>query len=155
MAVALSSIGVIFGYGIGTLTSAPSTFKEIEDCVSIGGVEKTADNLDATTLKSKTKQYIRGHEDTGGELPTTFNVSDTFDAQWAELLSAYQGLSDTQVIWFCAYHPSRAKMDVYIVQPGTLPRPEYSVGGVLQYKITNTLIDVPAPITKIKPTLGE
>lgn len=149
---ALSSIGVIFGYGLGTLTTAPTAWTEIEECVSIGGVEVTQEKLDATPLKSKRKKYVAGHEDTGGELQTVFNDSDEFDEQWGKMLTAYDGRSTNQVMWFCAYHPSKAKMRVYIVEPGSIPAPEYAVGNVLQYTITNTLVDLPDPIAAKKPT---
>jgi len=149
---ALSTIGVVFGWGLGTLTTAPSSFKEIEECISIGGVSVTQDKLDATPLNSKRKKYVAGHEDTGGELETVFNDTDTFDAQWAEMLTAYEGRDTGKCMWFCAYHPSKAKMSVYIVEPGSLPAPEYAVGNVLQYTITNTLVDLPDPITASEPT---
>ncbi len=151
--LALSTIGVKFGWGIGTADTAPTSFKQIEECVSIGGVELTKDKLDATPLESKTKKYVGGHEDTGGELPTTFNASDVFEEQWGEMLEAYEGKTATQAMWFCAYHPSKAKMNVYIVEPGSIPAPEYAVGNVLQYNINNTLVDLPDPIAKIEPTV--
>lgn len=150
--LALSTIGVIFGWGLGTATTAPTTFEQIEECVSIGGVELTKDKLDATPLESKKKKYVGGHEDTGGELATTFNASDTFEEQWEKMLTAYDGRTSGQAMWFCAYHPSKTKMNVYIVEPGSLPAPEYAVGNVLQYNINNTLIDLPNPITAVKPT---
>lgn len=65
---ALSTIGVIFGWGLGTLTTAPTSWKQIEECISIGGVELSQDKLDATPLEAKRKKYVSGHEDTGGEL---------------------------------------------------------------------------------------
>lgn len=149
---ALSTIGVIFGWGLGTLTTAPTTWKEIEECISIGCVDAKQDNLDATPLKSKSKKYIAGHIDTGGELQTVFNDTDTFDSQWAEMKTAYESKKSTQAMWFCAYHPKKTKMNAYIVEPGSLPAPEYAVGNVLQYTITNTLVDFPDPITAVKPT---
>lgn len=149
---ALSTIGVIFGWGIGTMDTPPTDFKQIEECISIGEVSTTQDKLDATPLESRKKKYVAGHEDTGGELQTVFNDTDTFDAQWEEMLTAYEGKTNTQAMWFCAYHPSKKKMNGYIVTPGSLPAPEYAVGNVLQYTITNTLIDFPDPITAVKPT---
>lgn len=149
---ALSTIGVIFGYGLGTSSTPPTSFEQIEECISIGGVEVTQDKLDATPLEVKRKKYVAGHEDTGGELETVFNASDTFDSQWEKMLEAYEGRTSNQVMWFCAYHPSKAKMNGYIVEPGSLPAPEYAVGNVLQYTITNTLVDLPDPITAKKPT---
>ena len=149
---ALSTIGVVFGWGLGTLTTAPSAWKQIEECVSIGSVELSKEKIDATPLESKIKKYTGGHEDTGGEFTTVFNNTDTFDAQWNEMLEAYEGRTGEQSMWFCAYHPSKKTMTVYIVEPGSLPAPEYSVGSVLQYSINNTLIDLPKPITTVKPT---
>lgn len=149
---ALSSIGVVFGYGLGTLTTAPTSWKEIEECISISAVEVTQEKLDATPLKAKRKKYVAGHEDTGGELQTVFNDSDEFDKQWGEMLTAYDGRTAGQVMWFCAYHPSKKNMRVYIVEPGSLPSPEFAVGNVMQYTITNTLIDLPEPITAKEPT---
>ena len=150
--LALSTIGVIFGWGQGTTKNAPSSWKQIEECISIGGVSVTQEKLDATPLESRRKKYVGGHEDTGGELVTTFNASDTFVGQWEEVLTAQDGLSGEQAIWFCAYHPSMSKMNVYIVEAGSLPAPEYAVGNVLQYEITNTLVDLPDPIAAVKPT---
>ena len=53
---ALSTIGVIFGYGLGTLSTPPTSWKQIEECISISGVEVTQDKLDATPLESKRKK---------------------------------------------------------------------------------------------------
>lgn len=149
---ALSTIGVIFGYGLGTLTTPPTAWKQIEECISISGVEVTQDKLDATPLESKRKKYVAGHEDTGGELQTVFNDTDTFDDQWNGMLNEYKDRTAGQSMWFCAYHPSKSNMNAYIVEPGSLPSPEYAVGNVLQYTITNTLVDLPDPIPAVKPT---
>lgn len=149
---ALSTIGVIFGYGLATLTTPPTSWKQIEECISISGVEVTQDKLDATPLESKRKKYVAGHEDTGGELQTVFNDTDTFDEQWNEMLDEYKDRTAGQSMWFCAYHPSKTTMNAYIVEPGSLPSPEYAVGNVLQYTITNTLVDLPDPIPAVKPT---
>lgn len=149
---ALTTIGVMFGWGLGTLDTPPESFKEIEECISISEVSVTQDNIDVTPLNSRRKKYAAGHEDTGGELQTVFNDTDTFDAQWNEMLTAYDSRSEGQSMWFCAYHPSKKTMNGYIVTPGSLPAPEYAVGNALQYTITNTLIDLPDPIEAKKPT---
>lgn len=148
---ALSTIGVIFGWGLGTLATAPTTWKQIEECISISGVEVTQDKLDATPLEAKRKKYVAGHEDTGGELQTVFNDTDTFDKQWGEMLEAYDGRTAGQSMWFCAYHPNKTTMCAYIVEPGSLPKPEFAVGNVLQYTINNTLVDLPDDIPAVKP----
>jgi len=151
---ALSTIGVIFGWGVETTAGEkPATFKEIEECISIGGVSVTSDKLDATTLKSTKKKYIKGHEDTGGELPTTFNYTDTFEEQWNEMYAAYETAKESGLaMWFTAYHPSKKNANFYVVEPGSIPTPEYAVGNVLQVTISNTLIDLPDASAAIKPT---
>lgn len=149
---ALSTIGVIFGWGLGTMDTPPTSFKQIEECISISEVSVTQDKLDATPLESKRKKYVAGHEDTGGELQTVFNDTDTFDEQWGEMKQAYEDRTSGQSMWFCAYHPSKKSMCVYIVEPGSLPKPEFAVGNVLQYTITNTLVDLPDDIPAQKPT---
>lgn len=152
--VALSTIGVIFGWAVETTAGTkPTAFKEIEECISIGGVELTADKLDATPLKSTKKKYIKGHEDTGGELPTTFNYTDTFEKQWNEMCAAYKTAKASGLaMWFTAYHPSKKNANFYIVEPGSIPAPEYAVGNVLQVTISNTLVDLPDASTAIEPT---
>lgn len=153
-AVALSTIGVIFGWGAETTAGVkPTAFKEIEECISIGGVEVTSDKLDATPLKSKKKKYIKGHEDTGGELSTTFNYTDTFEEQWNEMYEAYETAKAAGLaMWFTSYHPSKKNANFYIVEPGSIPAPEYAVGNVLQVTISNTLVDLPDASAAIKPT---
>ena len=42
---ALSTLGIKFGWGIGTMKKAPTAFKQIEGCISIGGVEVSKDCL--------------------------------------------------------------------------------------------------------------
>lgn len=148
---ALSTIGVIFGWGLGTLTTPPTTWTQIEECISIGEVTVSQDKLDATPLEAKRKKYVAGHEDTGGELQTVFNDTNTFDEQWGAMVEAHKSKGAGKVMWFCAYHPSKTKMNGYVVEPGSLPAPEYAVGNVLQYTIANTLIDFPDPIAAVKP----
>ena len=154
MGQALSTIGVIFGWAVETKAGEkPAAFKEIEECTNIGGVETTSEKLDATPLKAKKKKYVKGHEDTGGELPTTFNYSDTFEEQWNEMYTAYEEAKKTGLaMWFTAYHPSKKNANFYIVEPGSIPAPEYGVGNVLQVTISNTLVDLPEASTAIKPT---
>ena len=154
MRKALSTIGVIFGWAVETKAGEkPAAFKEIEECTNIGGVETKSDKLDATPLKAKKKQYVKGHEDTGGELPTTFNYSDNFETQWNEMYAAYETAKKSGLAtWFTAYHPSKKNANFYIVEPGSIPAPEYGVGNVLQVTISNTLVDLPDASAAIEPT---
>ena len=119
-----------------------------------GGTEYAqGTETDATPLKSRKKKYIKGHEDTGGELSTTFNYTDTFEKQWNEMYQAYETAKAAgKAMWFTAYHPSKKNANFYIVEPGSIPAPEYAVGNVLQVTISNTLVVLPDASTAIEPT---
>lgn len=153
-ALALSTIGVVFGWGVETVAGQkPTTFKQIEECISIAGVEVTSDKLDATPLEARKKKYVKGHEDTGGELSTTFNFTDSFEEQWNEMYAAYETAKESGLaMWFTAYHPSKKNANFYIVEPGSIPAPEYAVGNVLQVSISNTLVDLPEASAGVRPT---
>jgi len=56
--LALSTIGVKFGWGLGTAKDAPASFKQIEECTNIGGVDLTKEKIDVTPLESKKKKYV-------------------------------------------------------------------------------------------------
>lgn len=149
---ALSTIGVVFGWGKGTLKNAPSSWKEVEECISIGEVTVEKETIDVTPLKAKRHHYISGYETVTETLTTAFNRTDTFEAQWKEILDAYDAKESNEEIWFCAYCPGLSNMDVYIVQPGSIPRNAYEVGSALQVTVSSTIIDLPDPITAVKPT---
>lgn len=151
---ALSTIGVIFGWAVETTANTkPASFKEIEECISIGGINVDQEKLDCTNLKSKKKNYVAGHEDTGGGLAVGFNYSDTLETQWNEMLTASATAAAAgKRTWFTAYHPKKTNANFYVVEPGSLPAPEYGVGNVLQVTINNTLVDLPEPSAAIQPT---
>ena len=149
--MALTTIGVIVGFGIGTDTTPPVSWTEIEECTSISEVTTDREPIDVTPLKSDKRKYAAGYASTSETVDTTFNMSDVFEAQWNDVLTKYESMESTQRLWLCAYHPSRKKMDVYVVTPGMIPRTAYEVGNALQVTIKNTILDLPDPITAAKP----
>lgn len=148
---ALTTIGVVFGWGIGTETTPPEKFKEIEECISISGVDTDTENIDVTPLKSDKHKYAQGYANVSETVDTAFNFTDVFEAQWEEMRAAYAGKTATQRMWFCAYHPSMDKMDAYIVAPGIIPKTAYEVGSALQVTIKNTIVDLPDRIAASEP----
>lgn len=152
--VALSTIGMIFGWGVETTKGKkPTEFKEIEECISVGGASMSVESIDVTCIKNTRKKYTKGLEDAGDSLPTTFNYSDTFLEQWGEMLTASKEAAKTGLAtWFTVYHPNRAKACFYIVEPGTPGKPEVTVGGAYQVEVGNTLVDLPDDDVAVKPT---
>lgn len=152
--VALSTIGMIFGWGVETTKGEkPTSFKEIEECISVGSVSVSVESIDVTCIKNTRKKYVKGLEDAGDSLSLTFNYSDTFLEQWGEMYEAYEAASKSGLaMWFTVYHPSRKNACFYIVEPGKPGNPEVSVGGAYQVEVNNTLVDIPEASAAIKPT---
>lgn len=150
--MALTTIGVIVGFGVGTDATPPESWTEIEECTSISEVTTDRESIDVTPLKSDKRKYAAGYASTSETVDTTFNKSDVFIAQWEDVLKKYDAMTPTQRMWLCAYHPNLSKMDAYIVTPGMIPRSAYEVGSALQVTIKNTIVDLPDPITAVKPT---
>lgn len=152
--VALSTIGMIFGWGVETTKGVkPTTFKEIEECISVGGASVTVESIETTCIKNTRKKYTKGLEDAGDSLPVTFNYSDTFLDQWGEMLEASATAAQSGLAtWFTVYHPNRAKACFYIVEPGKPGNPEVTVAGNYQIEVGNTLVDIPDDDIAVKPT---
>lgn len=157
---ALSTIGMIFGWGVETTKGVkPTTFTEIEECISVGGASVSVGSIDVTCINSTRKKYVKGLEDAGDSLPITFNYSDAFLTQWNEMYSAHEAAKKNGLAtWFTVYHPSRENACFYIVEPGKPGNPEVSVGGAYQIEVNNTLVDIPDDTAAVKPgapTAGE
>lgn len=151
----LSTIGVKFGWAVETTKGTkPTAFTQILGCISIGGVELTKDNIETTPLEVRKKTYVGGYEDTGGELAVGFNYNDEFVDAWSKLTAASDTAKESGLAtWFTAYHPNMQKANFYIVEPGSMPAPEFAPGNALQVTISNTLNDFVGLQTAIEPTL--
>lgn len=151
---ALTTIGMIFGWGVETTKGVkPTEFKEIEECISVGGAGVSVESIDVTCIKRTRKKYKKGLEDAGDNLPVTFNYSDEFLKQWGEMVTASkEAAKNGLATWFTLYHPEREKACFYIVEPGNPGKPEVGVGGAYQVEVGNTLVDLPDDDTAVKPT---
>lgn len=61
----LSTLGVMFCYGISTDGSAPSSVTQLERCNSIGGISLDVEQIDASALEDEISKYVAGRQDTG------------------------------------------------------------------------------------------
>ena len=62
----ISTLGVKFGYGVGTLTTKPTSFTQLERVNSIGGIALSTEQIDASALEDLVSKYVAGRQDTGG-----------------------------------------------------------------------------------------
>lgn len=65
----LSSLKIKFGYGVETTAGEkPASFKWLERCNNIGGIELPVETIDASALEDEVTKYIAGRQDTGKKL---------------------------------------------------------------------------------------
>ena len=71
----LSTLGVTFGYGIETTAGEkPTTFKQMPECESIGGITLETEQIDVSSLEDYVTEYTAGRQDTGGTWEITFHM---------------------------------------------------------------------------------
>lgn len=155
MAVAtagISTLGVKFGYGIGTGTTKPSSFSWLERANSVGGVSLDTEQIDASALEDEISRYIAGRQDTGGTFPVTFNLTPETVSQLEAMISAYAGLSAGQKMWTEVWSPYLTDGFYAIVQaPKHIPQPDMGQNELMTVEITFILEDYKGMSTGIEP----
>lgn len=64
-----------FGYGIETTAGTkPTTFKQMPECESIGGITLETEQIDVSSLEDYVTEYTAGRQDTGGTWEITFHM---------------------------------------------------------------------------------
>lgn len=123
MAIALSTAGMNFSYGVETTANTmPTSFKIIEGAMSLPEMNPTPEAIDVTPLSEKNfKQYIEGLKDIGGGLGINFSHNDDFMAAWDEFVEAYKtAAASGKATWAQFYHPELEKSFCFRCQPSEL-----------------------------------
>lgn len=149
----VSTLGVKFGWGIGTGASRPASFSWLERCNSIGGIALDTEQIDASALEDEISKYIAGRQDTGGTFPVTFNLSDEVITQLEAMITAYNGLTTGQKLWTEVWSPYLSDGFYAIVQaPKHIPQPDMSQNELMTVEMTFILEDYKGMDTAIEPT---
>ncbi len=62
----LSTLKVKFGYAVESAAGTqPTSFKWLERCNNISGIELPVETIDASALEDEVTKYIAGRQDTG------------------------------------------------------------------------------------------
>lgn len=126
----ISTIGAQIGYGLGS--SKPSSVTELERANSIGGIELSTEQIDASALIDNISRYIAGRQDTGGTWDVTFNLTDETESILETMLSAYAGRTSGYSLWLQVSCPDLTKAFWVKAQPpSAIPMPEMSQNGLL------------------------
>lgn len=149
----ISSLGVKLGYGVGSLTDKPSTFNWLERVNSIGGISLETEQIDASALEDYVSKYVQGRQDTGGSWEVTFNLSDDVVEQLEGLITAYEGMTSEQKMWFEVWSPYMSNGFFVIAQvPKNIPMPEFGQNSLQTVAMSFTIEEYKGMDTGIEPT---
>lgn len=113
----ISTLGIELGFGIGTYDTKPSSFTKLTRINNIGGISLATEQIDASALEDYVTRYCAGRQDTGGNFPITVNVTEETIAEWEAVITAYNGKSSTEAMWFVVWSPYLTKSFFIIAQP--------------------------------------
>lgn len=148
----LSTLGVKVGYALGTSTK-PTAFTWLERCNAIGGIELTAETIDASALEDASTRSVQGRQDNGGEWSLTFNLTDEVQAQLETLISTYAGRDTGKVMWFEVWVPNMTDGCFVVAEvPSQIPLPDMGQNELLTVDITLTIEEYKGWDTGIEPT---
>lgn len=149
----ISTLGVKFGYGIGTLSQKPTTFTQLERVNSIGGIALSTEQIDASALEDYVSKYVAGRQDTGGTWDVTFNLSDDVVTQLQGMIGAYKEMEDNQKMWFVVWAPNMAKSFYVVAQvPQNIPMPEVGQNALMTVAMSLTIEEYKGLDTAVEPT---
>ena len=149
----ISTLGVKFGYGVGTLAEKPKTFTQLERVNSIGGIALSTEQIDASALEDLVSKYVAGRQDTGGTWDVTFNLSDDVVTQLQAMITAYQELSEGGKMWFVVWAPGMTKSFYVVAQvPQHIPMPELGQNSLMTVAMSLTIEEYKGLDTAIEPT---
>lgn len=124
----LSTLGVTFGYGVETTAGTkPTTFKQLPECESIGGISLDTEQIDVSSLEDYTTQYVAGRQDTGGTWEITFHMDP--DVSVPKIQELYQEATTAKGsgkgVWFQVMFPDMEDAFFVIAETGReIPLPD-------------------------------
>lgn len=158
MAVAgVSTLGITFGYGTETTAGTkPTSFKQLTRINSIGGITIENEQIDASAIEDLVSRYVQGRADTGGSFPVGVNFTPETKKEWADLITAFNGLSGGKRMWFETIIPGFDDAFFVVAQPPTaLPQPEIGQNELLTVEFNLVIEEYKGMETKVVLTGGE
>lgn len=149
----VSTLGVKLGYGVGTVSEKPTTYKQLERVNSIGGITLDTERIDASALEDLVSKYVQGRQDTGGTWEVTFNLSNDVIDQLEGLMSEYKALENGQKMWFEVWSPYMDKAFFVVAQvPANIPMPDIGQNVVQTVAIAFTIEEYKGLLEAVEPT---
>lgn len=155
----LSTLGVTFGYGIETTAGTkPTTFTQLPECESIGGITLETEQIDVSSLEDYTTQYVAGRQDTGGTWEITFHMDP--DNSIPAIKKLYEDASTAKTggkgVWFQVAFPDMDDAFFVIAETGReIPLPDIAGNEAAIMSITLVIVEYKGLDTKVEWTPGD
>lgn len=155
----LTTLGVTFSYGIETTKGTkPTTFTQLEEASSIGGISLDTEQIDVSALEDYLTQYAAGRQDTGGTWEIEFIMDpDKSVKQIKELYSKSKtAKSSGLATWFQVTFPDMDEAFFVVAECGReIPMPEIAQNEAATLSISLIINSYKGLATKIEVTTGE
>ena len=135
----LSTLGVKFGYAVETTAGdKPGSFKWLERCNTINGLNLSTEIIDASALEDYIARKIAGRQDPGDDWTVTFNYTAEVAAQLKQMISDYNTAKASGLrTWFEVWIPNATNAFYVVAQPPqVLSMPEFSQNALLTIDLT-------------------
>lgn len=154
MNAGISTVGVTFSYGVETVAGQkPTTFTQLHRINDLPEVNLEPETIDASALEDTTEKSIPGRSSTGGSFPVVVNFEDETEAEWEELISAFNGLSGGKRMWFQTSSPHLTKSFFMVAQPPkVIPQPAFGQNGLVTATMNLTIEEYVGLDTKVAVT---
>lgn len=149
----LTTLGVTFGYGIETVAGQkPSTFSQLEEASSIGGITLDTEQIDVSALEDYITQYAAGRQDTGGTWEVEFIMDPQKSVQQIKTLYQASATARTQgkATWFQVMFPDMSDAFFVVAECGReIPMPEVAQNEAATMSISLIIAEYKGLDTKV------
>lgn len=149
----VSSLGVKFGWAVETTVGEkPTAFTQLTRINSIGEISLSPETIDASALEDYVERSVAGRTKTGGTFDVVVNLTDSTQAEWEAVITAYKALTGGKQIWFETYSPYLEDGFFVVGQPPLqIPQPSLDQNGLMTVTFPITIADYKGMLTKVEP----
>ncbi len=153
----LSSLGITFSYGVETTAGTkPTAFKQLTRINEIAEVTVEPESIDASALEDSRTRNVAGRDTVTDSVAVTVNRTAETIKEWADLITAYQALTDGKRMWFQEITPGLTDAEFFVAQPPSiLPISGKSQNELLTMDINLIIEEMIGTSAKVEPTTGE
>lgn len=162
----ISTLGITLSCGLGTMSTAPSSFKQLNRINSIGGITAEPEVIDASALEDDVTHNIKGRDTISDSVAIVVNLTTDTLKEWTGtggVLPTYEGKTSGQVMWWQVHYDGKltdgassspTNQSFFFVgePPSTFPMPESNQNELQTVEIPITVQDVKGYLDEVTPS---